>query len=124
MKHIIILFVFLSLSVSSFAEKKSPEEKAKKKTEEMTQELKLSPDQQKKIYEVNLNAYKSIASYEVKKPSKKLKKKQKDIVQDLRDKEYKKILTPAQLKTLQELKKKEKEEEKKQEAELNKNLKK
>jgi hypothetical protein len=45
-------------------------------------------------------------------------------VQDLRDKEYKKILTPSQMKTLQDLKKKEKEEEKKQEEELNKNIKK
>lgn len=124
MKYFIILLVFLSFGISSFAEKKSPEEKAKKKTEEMTQDLKLTPDQQKKIYEVNLNAYKSIATYEAKKPSKKLKKKQKDIVQDLRDKEYKKILTPTQMKTLQDLKKKEKQEEKKQEEELNKNLKK
>ena len=124
MKQFLLVLILFSLTINSFGQKKSPEEKAKKKTEEMTQDLKLSPDQQKKIYEVNLNAYKSIASYEAKKPSKKLKKKQKDIVQDLRDKEYKKILTPAQLKTLQELKKKEKEEEKKQEAELNKNLKK
>ena len=74
----------------------------------------------KKIYDVNLKAYTSIAEYEAKKPNKKLKKKQKNIVQDLRDKEYKKILTSAQMKKLQEIKKKEKEEEKRMEAEADK----
>ena len=120
MKHFLLVLVFFSIAFHSFGQKKTPAEKAKKKTEEMQKDLQLTPDQNKKIYDVNLKAYTSIADYEAKKPNKKLKKKQKNIVQDLRDKEYKKILTAAQLKKLQEIKKKEKEEEKRMEAEADK----
>ncbi len=120
MKHFLLVLVFFSIAFHSFGQKKTPAEKAKKKTEEMQKDLQLTPDQNKKIYDVNLKAYTSIADYEAKKPNKKLKKKQKNIVQDLRDKEYKKILTSAQMKKLQEIKKKEKEEEKRMEAEADK----
>lgn len=120
MKHFLLVLVFFSIAFHSFAQKKTPAEKAKKKTEEMQKDLQLTAEQNKKIYDVNLKAYTSIAEYEAKKPNKKLKKKQKNIVQDLRDKEYKKILTAAQLKKLQEIKKKEKEEEKRMEAETDK----
>lgn len=120
MKHFLLVLVLFSLTINSFGQKKTPAEKAKKKTEEMQKDLQMTPDQNKKIYDVNIKAYTSIADYEAKKPNKKLKKKQKNIVQDLRDKEYKKILTAAQLKKLQEIKKKEKEEEKRMEAEADK----
>lgn len=120
MKHFLLVLVLFSLAINSFGQKKTPTEKAKKKTEEMQKDLQLSAEQNKKIYDVNLKAYTSIAEYEAKKPNKKLKKKQKNIVQDLRDKEYKKILTSAQMKKLQEIKKKEKEEEKRMEAEADK----
>ncbi len=120
MKLFLLVLVLFSLAINSFGQKKTPTEKAKKKTEEMQKDLQLSAEQNKKIYDVNLKAYTSIAEYEAKKPNKKLKKKQKNIVQDLRDKEYKKILTSAQMKKLQEIKKKEKEEEKRMEAEADK----
>jgi len=102
------------------AVKKTPIEKAKEKTEEMQKDLQLTPDQNKKIYDINLKAYTSIAEYDTKKPSKKLKKKQKDIVQNLRDDQYKKILTSAQYQKYKELKKKEKELEKAEEKKLEK----
>jgi len=115
---LVVLFTFSSLF--AMAVKKTPIEKAKEKTEEMQKDLQLTPDQNKKIYDINLKAYTSIAEYDAKKPSKKLKKKQKDIVQNLRDDQYKKILTSAQYQKYKELKKKEKELEKAEEKKLEK----
>lgn len=76
--------------------KKTPEDKARRKTSEMVTALKLSKEQENMLYATNLKVYQSIAIYEAKNPSKKLKKKQKDIAQGMREKEFQKILTPAQ----------------------------
>lgn len=76
--------------------KKTPEDKARRKTSEMVTAMKLSKEQENMLYAINLKAYQSIASYEAKNTGKKLRKKQKDIVQGLREKEFQKILTPAQ----------------------------
>ena len=101
----------------SFAQeksKKTPEDKARKKTGEMVTQLKLSKEQENMLYSVNLKSYQSIAAYEAKKPSKKLRKKQKDIVQGMRDTEFKKILSPAQYALYQKM---EAEEKKREDAE-------
>lgn len=94
--------------------KKTPEEKAKKRTTEMVTSLKLTNEQENMLYSTNLKAYQSIEKYDTKDHSKKDKKKQKDMVQKLRDNEYKKILTPAQYKEYTRL---DKEEDKKKDAE-------
>jgi hypothetical protein len=120
MNKLFLVLSILFISTSAFADKKTPVEKAKDKTEEMQKDLQMNADQHKKIYDVNLKAYTSISEYEAKKPSKKLKKKQKDIVQDMRDDQYKKILTSAQYKKYKDLKKKEKQEEKLEEMKLKK----
>lgn len=116
----IFLLALLFISVTSFAQKKTPADKAKEKTAELQKDLNLTPEQNKKVYEINLKAYTSIAEYDAKAPSKKLKKKQKDIVQDLRKAEYKKILTAAQFKKMEDLKKQEKEKEKAEKKALDK----
>ncbi|MCF8293046.1 MAG: hypothetical protein K9I70_04465 [Chitinophagaceae bacterium] len=113
MNKLLLLIFLVALNLSAAAEKKTPTEKAKGKTDEMQQNLQLSPEQTKKIYDINLKAYTSISEYDATNPSKKLKKKQKEIVQDLRDDQYKKTLTTAQYKKYKDIKKKEKEEEKK-----------
>ncbi len=118
MKKWMALLLILGCSLNLMAEKKTPAEKAKAKTEEMQKDLQLNPDQNKKIYDINLKAYTAIAEYEAKDPGKKLKKKQKNIVQDLREDQFKKILSPAQYKKYKELKQKEKEAEKQKEKEL------
>lgn len=118
MTRTLFLAFLLLIQFSAFAGKKTPAEKAKEKTEEMQKALQLTPEQNKKIYDINFRAYSTIADYEAKKPSKKLKKKQKDIVQKLRDDQYKSILTPAQLKKYKDLKKQEKEAEKKLEEQI------
>ena len=140
--QILLLSCVLLLSaVDTSAQKKpekTPEQKAKSKTTEMVQLLKLNPEQEQKIYEINLKAYQSIEKYEAKKPGKSLKKKQKDIVQSMREKEFQKILTPAQYQSYQKAekeedirkekekaeKKKKKEEEKKMKAKAGKKSKK
>jgi hypothetical protein len=118
--------------------KKTPEEKAKKKTTEMVTSLKLTKEQDALIYSTNLKIYQSIEKYNTKEHSKKDKKKQKDIAQSLRDKEFKRILMPAQYKQYivldkvddakkdaeKEAKKKEKKEKKKEDKKEDKNNKK
>lgn len=134
---LIMGMISLTLSAQKKPEK-TPEQKAKSKTTEMVQLLKLNPEQEQKIYEINLKAYQSIEKYEAKKPGKALKKKQKDIVQSMREKEFQKILTPAQFQTYQKAekeedirkdkekaeKKRKKEEEKKMKARAGKKSKK
>lgn len=122
MRPFIIAIVLLLLNLGSNAAKKNPAEKAKAKTDTMQKDLALTADQYTKIYDVNLKAFTSIAEYEAKKPGKKLKKKQKQIVQDLREDQFKKILSAAQYKTYLKLKKEEKEEEKAKEKEEEKKL--
>lgn len=116
----IFLFLLAFASLQCMADKKTPAEKAKEKTEELQKALGLSPEQSKKVYEINLKANESIDAYEAKKPSKKLRKKQKDIVSDLKKAEYKKIFTAAQYKKYEDLKKAEKEKEKAEKKELEK----
>lgn len=119
MKKILLILLAFS-TLQCMAQKKTPTEKAKEKTEELQKNLALTPEQNKRVYDFNLKAYISIEEYEAKKPSKKLKKKQKDIWSDLRKAEYKKIFTSAQLKKYTELKKIEKEKEKAEEKALEK----
>jgi|688.fasta_scaffold480594_1 hypothetical protein len=117
MKKLFFLIIIVTATIVSQAQdkaKKTPEDKAHKKTTEMVTALKLTKEQEKMLYSTNLKAYQSIAAYEAKKPSKKLKKKQKDVVQKLRNDEFKKILTPAQYKEYQRL---DDEEDKKKDAE-------
>lgn len=97
----ILLLMTLCLGSSFFLSaqdktRKTPEEKARRKTTEMVTTLKLNKEQENMLYATNLKAYQSIATYEAKNTSKKLRKKQKDIVQGLREKEFQKILTQAQ----------------------------
>ncbi|MBL7764984.1 MAG: hypothetical protein JNJ58_02745 [Chitinophagaceae bacterium] len=116
--RILILIGLLLLSFNSPAQQKTektPEMKARTKTTEMVQSLKLSKEQETMLYSVNLKAYQSIATYEAKKPGKKMLKRQKGIVKNMREKEYAKVLSPAQYKQYQENQKKEKELKKKQE---------
>jgi hypothetical protein len=101
MKKLLFLYLFMNISSLLIAQeknKKTPEEKAKKKTTEMVTSLKLTKEQDALIYSTNLKIYQSIEKYDTKEHSKKDKKKQKDIAQSLRDKEFKRILTPAQYK--------------------------
>ncbi len=117
-KLLLILLVFVSWQ--GIAQKKTPTEKAKEKSEELQKALGLTAEQTKKVYEFNLKANVSMDEYEAKKPSKKLKKKQKDIWSDLRKAEYKKIFTAAQYKKYEAIKKAEKDKEKSDKKELEK----
>jgi len=118
MQRILFTTALLFFCLGANAEKKTPVEKAQAKTEEMQKGLTLTVDQHKKIYDINLKAYTAIAEYDAKDPGKKLKKKQKDMVQEMRDDQYKKVLSADQFKKYKELKKQEKIEEEKLKKQL------
>ncbi|MBK8143480.1 MAG: hypothetical protein IPK62_00085 [Bacteroidetes bacterium] len=81
-----IFFILLAFaSLQCMADKKTPAEKAKEKTEELQKALGLSAEQSKKVYEVNLKGNESIEAYEAKKPSKKLKKETKRYCQRFKE---------------------------------------
>lgn len=136
MKKIILTLSILWIAVTVFAKdnkpKKTPEQKAKEKTSELVTTLKLNKDQETKLYTTHLTYYQTTDAYEAKNPSKKDKKKFKDRAQAERDADYKKILTPAQLKQFaanekaedvqKEKEKKEKKEEKKKQKDAEKKV--
>ena len=101
MKKILFLLFVIALSLSSFAQdkaKKTPEQKARAKTTEMVAIFKLSKEQDAMLYTTHLKYYQTTDAYEAGKHSKKEEKKFKDQSQALREKDYKRILTPAQYK--------------------------
>ena len=119
MKNILIILLTL-FSLKTFGQDKTPADKAKNKTEEMQHDLGLTPEQNKKIYDINLKTYTSIANYEAKESNERLRKKQKDVATDIRKEEFKKVLTSAQYKKYEELKHKEKELKKQKKSALEK----
>lgn len=58
-KTILTLALFAALSVNSFAQQKSPEDRAKKSTEMMATNLSLSDEQKAKIYDATLERVKA-----------------------------------------------------------------
>ncbi|HMN31998.1 MAG: hypothetical protein IT215_00610 [Chitinophagaceae bacterium] len=119
MKNIVIILLSI-LTLQAYAQKRTPSEKAKAKTDEMQHDLALSPEQNKKIYELNLKTYNSIANYEAKQTNERLRKKQKDVETDIRKAEFKKVLTASQFKKYEELRLAEKELKKQKKNELEK----
>lgn len=100
MNKIILLVLCLSLSLSTLAQekaKKTAEQKARANTTEMTTYLKLSKEQETMVYSSELKYYQSTDAYEAT-HKKKEEKKFKAQAQANRNKDYKRILTPAQYK--------------------------
>lgn len=110
----IVLVLVLIGSIAQAKEKRTPEQKTIAKTNEMVAWLKLTKEQEKMIYSINLRAYQSIEKYDTKNHTKDEKKKQKDKVQKLREDEFKKILSASQFAEYLRL---EKEEDIKKDAE-------
>lgn len=97
-KILLLLLITMFVFGLNAAVKKTAQEKAQAKTSEMVTALKLNKQQETSLYNLHLKYYQSIETYDTKDHSKKDKKKYKDQMQAMRDKEYKKILTPDQLK--------------------------
>lgn len=102
-KIIFLLIIAFSFYGMNAGTKKTAQEKAQSKTTEMVTALKLNKQQESSLYNIHLKYYQSMDMYDTKDHSKKEKKKHKDDLQSMRDAEYKKILTPAQMKQYQAL---------------------
>ncbi len=59
-KYLLSIALLVALSVTSFAQEKSPEERAKKATETMATTLSLTEEQKAKIYVANLEKAKAV----------------------------------------------------------------
>lgn len=92
------MLAFVGLQGQEKKEHKTPEQKARNKTTEMVTAFKLTKEQDAMLYSTHLKYYQNINALEAKDPKKKEKKKKKDQFQAQRDKDYKRILTPAQYK--------------------------
>jgi protein CpxP len=92
-------------------DKKTPDEKAKHRTEVMTKELGLNADQQAKVLEINTNYSRSMAG--VKQISREEDRKLRgDVLKQKRDERLQLVLTPEQYAKMQELREKKKEDKK------------
>ena len=100
MKKIIFFLVLLvGVNLSVLAQGKSPEAKAKLKTELMSNKLSLSPQQVNQISALHLRSFTLLADAEKQcAGDKDCYKKKKKIIKADREAAYKKILTPGQWK--------------------------
>jgi hypothetical protein len=99
MKIISLLLIILHLSVLSFSQtykRKTPEEKARKYTLEMAEEIKLEKEQEEKIYLINLEVSKRFDSLYASKPEKDLLRKESREIFKQRDLEFRKVLNTEQ----------------------------
>lgn len=117
MRHLIIAF-FLLLGTLAHAQdnddndKRTPEERAKHRTEEMTKDLGLSADQSAKVADINLRFAK--ASAEAKQlTDEKARKERKRALKATRDNEYKGVLTAEQFTKLMQQRDQKKDDGKK-----------
>lgn len=97
-KVIVMLYMTLAVLIVNAGDNKTAQQKAQEKTTEMVTALKLNKQQETALYNLHLKYYQSIETYDTKDHSKKDKKKRKDQLQEMRNAEYKKILTPDQMK--------------------------
>lgn len=91
-------------------EQKTPEERAKRHTERMTQELGLTAEQSAKVGDINLRYVDVLADLKASGQDKEVMKEQGKALRDKRDEELKLVLTAeqyAKMMTLREQKRKE-----------------
>lgn len=120
MKIINLLLIILHLSVLGYSQeykRKTPEEKAKKYTMEMVEEIKLDKDQEEKIYEINLNVSKQFDSLYASKPEKDILKKNTIDILRARDVEFRKVLTTEQFLRFDDIQREKREKKQKEKLE-------
>ena len=89
---LIVLFFVCSLSFSQKGNSKSPEEKAKVVTEEMTSVLELNEEESKTVYEIHLDKFKSLAEASKISDKEQKKAKKKTITKQAQNK-FKELLS-------------------------------
>lgn len=99
MKLISLLLIVLHLSLLSYSQqykRKTPEEKARKYTTEMTSEIALSKEQEEKVYLINLDVSKQFDSLYASKPEQDILRKHTIEILKKRDAEFRNVLTNEQ----------------------------
>lgn len=123
-KYLGILFLLMSLSCFVFAQEKTPEAKARLKTESLSNALQLNPSQVNAISALHQTVYKKLdEAQKACKDDKDCYKKKKKALKQERESAYKKIFTTAQFKQYLLLEAKEdadKEKNKKEKSSSNK----
>jgi len=108
---VFMLLLFCALSVNTFAQKKTNEERAKQLTDKMKTELKLNDAQYQKVYTANLDFInKTSKAREEQQANRAEKMKTMKSYGDERDTALKGVLSEQQFTSYQEMKKERKEE--------------
>lgn len=124
-KYFGILFLLMSLSCFVFAQEKTPEAKARLKTESLSNALQLNPSQVNSISALHQTVYKKLdEAQKACKEDKECYKKKKKALKQERESAYKKIFTAAQFKQYLLLEAKEDAEKEKHKKELSTSVKK
>lgn len=116
----VLIVILMAISTITYADKKTPADKAKEKADEMQKALNLTPEQYKSIADLYKRSYQAIDDFEAKNPTKKNKKNYKKAVGEKRNAELKKILNKEQFKKYEEIKKAEKAKEEAEKKEIEK----
>lgn len=116
----ILIMILMAISAVTYADKKTPADKAKEKADEMQKTLNLTPEQYKNVADLYKRSYQAIDDFEAKDPTKKNKKNYKKAVSEKRNAELKKILNKDQFKKYEEIKKAEKAKEEAEKKEIEK----
>lgn len=96
---IVVLGTTMSIAQNRGGQRMDPEERAKKSTEALKEELDLKKDQEKKVYELNLKAGKEMtAAWEAADGDREVMREKMGKVRDNTNKEMKKILSDDQYK--------------------------
>ncbi len=120
MKIISLLLIILHLSVLSFSQeykRKTPEEKAKKYTDEMAGEMSLEKEEVEKIYLINVEVSKRFDSLYASKPEKDVLHKGMVEIFKYRDAEFRKILTTEEFLRFDDIQREKREKKQKEKLE-------
>ncbi len=123
MKKVHLLLLFFVYALSSHAQtfvKKTPEEKARKYTDELIAQIPLEKEQEEKIFLINVNVSKQFDSLYAAKADKDEMRKAYAVIFKSRDAEFKKVLTKEQFLRYDDWQREKREQRLKEKAEKEK----
>ncbi len=123
MKIISLLLIILHLSLLAFSQeykRKTPEEKARKYTAEMTNDISLEKEQEEKVYLINLAVSTRFDSLYASKPEKDLLRKCTIDILKARDVEFRKVLSTEQFLRFDDIQREKREKKQKEKLEKEK----
>lgn len=125
MKHICLILVFILCGILLYAQgykKRTPEEKARKYTDELKAVIELDSISEQKIFHVNLNVSKQFDSLYANKPEQNEMRKAYAIIFKTRDAAYKEIMTKQQFLIYDDWQREQREKKQKEKQEKNERI--